>query len=1202
MNKTTVYSLVVIHMFAYSLFSATEIKEPANLWYPVILTFEGPHADESSTTYRNYRLNVTFKKGAKSYFVPGYFAADGNAAETSGSRGNKWRVKFTPDESGQWDYSVSFHTGPDIAIGDNPNAGSAVEGIDGETGTFHVGPYNPSAPGLYAKGLLTYVGEHYAQFKGNKEWLVKSGPGSPEDFFGYQDFDGTYDYPIKNSSTQKKDGYLYENGGKGLHRYLPHESDWRSGDPSWKGGEGKGIIGAINYLTHIGANTIYLILNTSSDDADNCWPWTDRQNYLEYDVSKLEQWDIVFEHMDRMGLSPSLYLSEADNNVDLNGGEMGLEYRIYYREMIARFSHHLGWRYNIGEEPTMSNAEVRKAAELLRSLDPYGHPIGSHCSHKIDKFTEMYDSLLGLDYFDGAWMQLHRNHHTEIANWRSKSAESGHKWIVGNDESWEIEPDNVGRAEEYYWKTIMAGGEGMTQYLGYDINDISDITIEDFRKIEVTQKVMANARKLLSMPAINKHLPSMKSEDGLIGNSESDNPPFCFAREGELYVIYREKSDDIKLDLSKQPGDYSVKWYDPRKGGELQDGSLKKVAGGGTVSLGEAPSDNSKSWAIVLSLLDPTVQLIEAENMNLTQYQIEKNGPRSYVRLTSLTGIAQFEFSLPSGKYDIDVCYLSESVGQNTYAMYIANNQIVAWLGKDRDDQWHRLSEQKWHAPHHIAINKGDEIRIEALSDNGSFAIFDYIKFTASDQLSSPTPTKNIPTPPRATTGVPTPQADVITIYPSEYAWAIKNPLKGFRPNKQDHEYGTLIKNYFKWNQLENQASDDVAKIKAVCDRKWNGIENKNIKIIPRVYLAWPGQKGGWPADMTTGDFTSDEFKQRVIALIKKLGQAWDNDARVAYIEMGLIGEWGEMEFPDTTDDIKEAIAAQFSASFQNKRVMIRWPNTYNDHIYNVGYYWDSFAHHDQEYCGFHINNTTPKWKTAVIGGEVAYNWGNVQIQPGQNPDESLTNPVHRDYIIDRIRKLHANHLGWIANYDQSDARVRAGADIMQKALGYRFVISEVTYPKRVDNDTHFTISFKVKNTGSSPFYYKWPVEVSLLDRNTKQVVWKKQCTNIDIRNWMPGDQWGNSTHSYTIPAETYTVHQTLLLSGVSSGEYILALAILDPAGNRPCARFAINNYYHGGRHPIGRVGINHTIDSFSITGFDDLQSDKSLLYEKTKE
>ena len=118
-----------------------------------------------------------------------------------------------------------------------------------------------------------------------------------------------------------------------------------------------------------------------------------------------------------------------------------------------------------------------------------------------------------------------------------------------------------------------------------------------------------------------------------------------------------------------------------------------------------------------------------------------------------------------------------------------------------------------------------------------------------------------------------------------------------------------------------------------------------------------------------------------------------------------------------------------------------------------------------------------------------------------------------------------------------------------------------------------------------------------MLDPNTKQPVWKKQCTDLDIRNWMPGDKWDDSTDAYAIPAETYLINQTFLLSDIPSGEYILAIAILDPAGNSPCARFAIENYYNGGRHPIGKVGINQTIDSFTLSEFDDIQSDNSLSY-----
>ena len=141
-------------------------------------------------------------------------------------------------------------------------------------------------------------------------------------------------------------------------------------------------------------------------------------------------------------------------------------------------------------------------------------------------------------------------------------------------------------------------------------------------------------------------------------------------------------------------------------------------------------------------------------------------------------------------------------------------------------------------------------------------------------------------------------------------------------------------------------------------------------------------------------------------------------------------------------------------------------------------------------------------------------------------------------------------------------------------------------------------VSFKVINTGSTPFYYNWPVEISLLDPATKQPVWKQTCNNLDIRTWLPGDKWDDESDIYTIPAEIYSVNQTFLLADVPSGEYIIALAILDPGGNLPCARFAIKNYYNGGRHPIGKVGVNKKIDSFTVSEFDDIQTDKSLFYK----
>ena len=93
--------------------SSPTINGELKKWHKVTLTFTGPETEEMHTynPFLNYRLNVTFRNADKTYVVPGYFAADGNAGETSADSGNVWKVHFAPDETGSWDYEVSFRMG-----------------------------------------------------------------------------------------------------------------------------------------------------------------------------------------------------------------------------------------------------------------------------------------------------------------------------------------------------------------------------------------------------------------------------------------------------------------------------------------------------------------------------------------------------------------------------------------------------------------------------------------------------------------------------------------------------------------------------------------------------------------------------------------------------------------------------------------------------------------------------------------------------------------------------------------------------------------------------------------------------------------------------------------------------------------------------------------------------------------------------------
>ncbi len=251
---------------------------------------------------------------------------DGPSSSETAKAGNKWRVYFTPDCDGEWRFKASFRMGVNIAINPEPKAG-APTAFDGASGSFRVSKADKKAPDFRAKGLLQYVGEHYLKHAGNGEYYLKGGADSPENFLAY----------------------------------APHRRDWHPGDPSWKGGKGKEIIGMLNYLAGKGMNSVYfLTYNLDGGDGRDSWMWTDSRVRDRFDCSKLDQWEIVFTHMDRLGIMLHAVTQETENDRNL-GGSAGLNpvRKLYCRELVARFSHHLAVLWNLGEEKTPPTPTAR---------------------------------------------------------------------------------------------------------------------------------------------------------------------------------------------------------------------------------------------------------------------------------------------------------------------------------------------------------------------------------------------------------------------------------------------------------------------------------------------------------------------------------------------------------------------------------------------------------------------------------------------------------------------------------------------------------------------------------------------------------------------------------------------------------------------------------------------------------------------------
>lgn len=575
------------------------VEGQPQMWFPRTISFSGPAARDTGTDpnpFLDYRLQVFCTSPAgHEYNVAGFFDGDGHGH----GEGHVWRARLTPDEPGRWTFRASFRQGTAIAVSLDPIAGQPT-GFDGQSGSFHVLPADARASGFQKWGRLEYVGQHYLRFRDGPYW-IRGGTDSPENFLAYAGFDDT----------------------PASHHFSVHQEDWISGDPDWGDAAGRGIIGAINYLSAKKVNSIYFLTMNVGGDGGDVWPWTHIQDprgspdndNLHYDVSKLYQWETVFQHAEQKGLFLHFVLNEAEkaNKLELDQGELGVERQLYYRELIARFGHHLALQWNLCEEYNLGfdfgPDRIRAFAEYINALDPYRHPITVHSAG--DPLEELKFTF-GDKRFSMTSIQLGQNQIDLLTEqFRKQTASSGRPLPVsldeftidkGQEKGWIPVDDATRWRKEKLWPTYLSGGN-----IEFILGDLLDTESFKTPEREKLWDYTWYARKFLqSLPFWD-----MEPADELLTGADSirvtqnrgknsySMGPQVFAKPGSVYAIYLPKSTRCgQLDLSAATGVMTLRWYNPRTGQFV--GDARHVDAGKPILLGDPPSAPEQDWVVLI--------------------------------------------------------------------------------------------------------------------------------------------------------------------------------------------------------------------------------------------------------------------------------------------------------------------------------------------------------------------------------------------------------------------------------------------------------------------------------------------------------------------------------------------------------------------------------------------------------------------------
>lgn len=92
----------------------------------------------------------------------------------------------------------------------------------------------------------------------------------------------------------------------------------------------------------------------------------------------------------------------------------------------------------------------------------------------------------------------------------------------------------------------------------------------------------------------------MKNADALVGNPDHGISRFCFAKANQVYLVYLPEGGEAALDLTDASGEFSVHWFNPRTGGELRTGAIKRVTAGAPVKFSAPDSKPGEDWLAVI--------------------------------------------------------------------------------------------------------------------------------------------------------------------------------------------------------------------------------------------------------------------------------------------------------------------------------------------------------------------------------------------------------------------------------------------------------------------------------------------------------------------------------------------------------------------------------------------------------------------------
>ena len=433
------------------------------------------------------------------------------------------------------------------------------------------------------------------------------------------------------------------------------------------------------------------------------------------------------------------------------------------------------------------------------------------------------------------------------------------------------------------------------------------------------------------------------------------------------------------------------------------------------------------------------------------------------------------------------------------------------------------------------------------------------------------------------------------------YAVLDVNTIRGYRnehsiSNANYRITSTLLFRYFVLEGFNNQPLSAALLTNIQAD--FDNARAAGVKLIPRFVYTTTATAGSCAEGFICPPY-GDAPKAVVLNHIEQLKPLLIQNADViACMQMGFIGTWGENYYTDYFGDASsnqsvqklldnnlqdrfDVLQALLNALPKDRMVQVRYPQFKQRFVYGITAGLSSaaltaaeaFTETDKARVAFHNdcflsgpndigtyedygnsssgrsseenvvtalrNYKKEDSKYVAVGGETCMD--------SYSPQNDCENAGRAQT---EMREMHYSFLN--ANYNNevnNDWQTAGCMAAIKNNLGYRFVLKNATFPKKVKTGGAIKVTINLENVGyASPFN---PRPVQLILRNSSTGAIKTLVFTTDIRKWFSGSH--TLEQSFTLPADVAAGEYDLLLnmpdkySTISSrSEYSIRLANAD--------------------------------------------------------